>query len=400
MVVLKDIKQNDHLMAKERKKYNRIFKENAVKLSYEKKNLKKFADELEILPCLLTKWRNEYEKFGEGSFQGSGNVRVHPENRFSFELEKKHKKSELRFEILKKASPHLYQGKIEVYSFIKNNEKKYSISEMCRVLNIRNGTYNRWKNNGVSEKQQQIATLKKNIASIFLRFKKYYGRGKITQKLNDQGYKISQKQVSFYMDQLGLRKIAKRKFKVTTDSKHTHYISPNVLNREFTVNTPSKVWVSDITYIQTKKGFLYLTIIMDLYDRKIIGWSLGTQLTTLKTTLAAWEMAISNRTVSKGLIFHSDRGVQYANKAFTSQLNSYECIRSMSRKGNSVDNAVSESFFNSLKRELIHRKSKLISQKLMKVEIYEFIENWYNKKRTHSALNYLTIEQFNKINNL
>jgi len=387
-------------MAKERNIYNRIFKENVVKLSYEKKNLKEFANELGIAPCLLTKWRKDYQKFGEASFQGSGNLRVHPENRFSFELEKNYKKSELRFEILKKAYPYLYQGRIEVYNFIKNNEKKYSISEMCRVLNIKSGTYNRWKNNGISEKQRQIAILKKNISLIFLRSKKYYGRGKITQKLNDQGYKISQKQVSFYMNQLGLRKIAKRKFKITTDSKHTHYISPNVLNRKFTVNRSSKVWVSDITYIQTKKGFLYLTIIMDLYDRKIIGWSLGTELTTLKTTLAAWEMAKSNRTILKGMIFHSDRGVQYANKAFTSELNSYQCIRSMSRKGNSLDNAVSESFFNSLKRELIYRKSKLITQKLMKAEIYEFIENWYNKKRIHSALNYLTIEQFNEITNL
>lgn len=382
-------------MAEKRKKYDCIFKIDAVKLSFERSSLKEFSDELGISPCLLTSWRKTYQRFDAGSFLGSGYARIHPEDIFTYGLEKKAKESALRYEILKNASPHLCSGKLALYQFIKSNEKKYSIAKMCKVLNVCNGTYIRWKYKGIPKKQQQIALLKENIAAIFLRYKKYCGRAKIIKELSAQGYTISPRMVNTYMKQLGLRKIAKRKFKVTTDSKHTHYTSPNVLNRAFTVNSPSKIWVSDITYIQTKKGFLYLTIIMDLYDRKIIGWSLGTRLSTLKTTLAAWEMAIGNRTVSKGLIFHSDRGVQYANKAFTSKLNSYECIRSMSRKGNSIDNAVCESFFNSLKRELIYRKSELINQKIMRGEIFEFIENWYNKKRMHSALNYKTIEQFN-----
>lgn len=386
-------------MVEKRKKYDRVFKENAVKQSYEKSSLKEFADELGILPCLLTRWRMEYQKFGSGSFQGSGYVRIHPDNRFTFDLEKKSKESELRFEILKKASPYLYQGKLAVYQFIRNNEKKYSIAQMCRVLEVGNGGYITWKYNGVSKKQQYMFLLKKDITSIFFNFKKHCGKRQITTELNKLGYKLVERQVSFYMKQLGLRRVLKKKFKVTTDSKHSYYTSPNVLNREFTVNIPSKVWVSDITYIQTKRGFLYLTIIMDLYDRKIIGWSLGTRLSTLKTTVAAWEMAVINRPVTEGLIFHSDRGVQYANKAFVNKLDSYGCIRSMSRKGNSIDNAVSESFFNSLKRELIHRKSELITQKHMKAEIFEFIENFYNKKRMHSALNYKTIEEFNMINN-
>lgn len=385
-------------MSEKRKKYDSVFKENAVKLSYEKSSLKEFADELGIFPCLLTRWRKEYQKFGTGSFHGSGYVRVHPDNRSTFDLEKKSKESELRFEILKKASPYLNQGKLAVYQFIRNNEKKYSIAQMCRILEVGNGGYITWKYNGVSKKQQYMLLLKKDITSIFFSFKRHCGKRQITTELNKLGYKLVERQVSFYMKQLGLRRVLKKKFKVTTDSKHSYYIPANVLNREFTINTPSKVWVSDITYIQTKKGFLYLTIIMDLYDRKIIGWSLGTRISTLKTTLAAFEMAVINRPVTEGLLFHSDRGVQYANKAFVNKLNSYGCIRSMSRKGNSIDNAVSESFFSSLKRELIHRKSELITQKLMKAEIFEFIENYYNKKRMHSALNYKTIEEFNRIN--
>lgn len=386
-------------MAGKYKKYDRVFKENAVKLSYEKRTLKEFADELGILPCLLTRWRKEYQKFGEGSFQGTGYERVHPEQKLVFELEKKSKEAELKYEILKNAFPYLYKGKLVIYKFIKDNEHKYSILKMCDVLDVGYGRYHRWEKDGVSEKQQQIALLKNDIITIFFKFNKYYGKSKITQELNNRGYKISKTQVAFYMDRLGLRKVVKRKFKVTTDSNHTYYTAPNVLNRKFVVNAPSKVWVSDITYIQTKKGFLYLTIIMDLYDRKIIGWSLGTRLSTDRTTLAAWEMAVKNRKVSNGLLFHSDRGVQYANRVFTAKLDSYKCIRSMSRKGDHLDNSVSESFFSSFKRELIDRKGKLLTQKMMREEIFEFIENWYNKKRRHSALNYKTIEEYNAAGN-
>lgn len=387
-------------MAGKYKTFDPIFKENTVLLSYEKSSIKELADELGIFKHYITKWRKEYEEFGSGSFCGSGYPRVHPDNKKFFELKKTSKESELRFEILKNASPYLHQGKLKVYQFIKSNEKKYTIAKMCRVLGVGNGRYIRWKYNGVSKKQQELALLKEEIKSIFYRFKKHYGRNKITKELNRLGYEICMTQVSLYMRQLGLRYVKKRKFKVTTNSKHTYCIAPNVLNREFKVDGYSKVWVSDITYLETTDGFLYLTIIMDLYDRKIIGWSLGSWLTTNKTTIPALEMAVSNRKVSNELIFHSDRGVQYANKVFTKKLNSYKLIRSMSGKGDSLDNAVSESFFGSLKRELIYLKSNLISKKQMQVEIFEFIENWYNKKRMHSALNYKTIEQFNAINNL
>ncbi|TDO97099.1 IS3 family transposase [Flavobacterium sp. 245] len=387
-------------MAEQRKKYDRIFKENAVKVSYEKDTIKECADELGILPCILTRWRAEYQKFGSGSFQGSGYAKFHPDNRSTFELEKKYKESILKFDILKNATPHLYQGDLIIYQFIKDNEKKYSIAKMCKVLEVGIGRYLRWKKHGMPEKQKYMFLLKKDITSIFFKFKKHCGKRQITSELHNLGYKITDRQVSFYMKQLGLKRVLKRKFKATTDSSHNYYTAPNILNQNFSIDAPSKVWVSDITYIQTSRGFLYLTIIMDLFDRKIIGWSLGCRLFTATTTLPALEMAVKNRKVSKGLLFHSDRGVQYANKAFTKKLTSFEFIPSMSRKGSSIDNAVSESFFNSLKRELIHRKSTLISQKLMKAEIIDFIENWYNKKRMHSALDYKTIEQFNANNNL
>lgn len=387
-------------MKEKYKKYNRIYKEDAVKLSYEKNSIKESAEELEIRSNLICRWRKEYQEFGLGSFRGSGYDRIHPDNKKIFDLQKKSKESELRYEILKNASLYLYRENPVIYQFIKENEHRYSILKMCEVLEVGYGRYHRWKKNGLSEKKQYISLLKKDIVAIFSRFKRHYGRNKITDELHKLGYKICKEQVTFYMRQLGLKRVAKRKFKITTNSSHNHCTAPNVLNREFKVNAPSKVWVSDITYIQANRGFLYLTIIMDLYDRKIIGWSLGCRLFTSTTTLPALEMAVANREISKGLLFHSDRGVQYASRVFISKLDSYQCTRSMSRKGNSLDNAVAESFFNTLKRELIHRKSTLISKKLMKAEIDEFIENWYNRKRIHSALNFKTIEQFNAANGL
>ena len=200
------------------------------------------------------------------------------------------------------------------------------------------------------------------------------------------------------MKELGLFSKLSKKFKVTTDLKHSYLLVENVLNRQFLVSQPSKTWVSDITYIHTKEGFLYLTIIMDLHDRKIIGWSLSDGMSTNETTLASWKMAIRNRNAQIGLIFHSDRGVQYANTKFANVLQSYKVTRSMSRRGNCWNNAVAESFFKSLKTELIYG-NKLITKEQMKLQIFEYIEIWYNQKRRHSALNYRTIKEFNNQNN-
>ena len=206
--------------------------------------------------------------------------------------------------------------------------------------------------------------------------------------------KVSRVTVAKYMKQMGLRSKLGRKFRTTTDSKHSYRIMENVLNREFKVTEPSKVWVSDITYIHTQEGFVYLTTVIDLYDRKCIGWSISDGMSTEETSLAAWKMALKNRSVSKGLIFHSDRGVQYACEKFANTLNSYKMItRSMSRKGNCWDNAVAESFFKTLKTEQIYG-NKLVSKAQMKMNLFEYIEIWYNRERRHSAIGNLTIQEF------
>ena len=387
---------------KKRRIYDRTFKENAVKLTYErgKGQTKVIAVELGITAKILSRWRQEYKKFGTGSFCGTGYLKLTPEQTIITNLEKKIKDSKITLEILKKGTESVSQGYVKTKDFIENNKSKFSIIKICNVLQVSRTTYYNRKNQELTDTETRIILYKEEITSIFYEFKKKYDGVKITKELQRRGFKIQYPSVKFYMKMLGLRSKVKRKFKVTTDSYHNHYVSPNVLNRIFTVGEPASAWVSDITYIQTIIGFMYLTIIMDLFDRKIIGWSLSYGMSTRQTTLRAWKMAIKNRKITKELIFHSDRGVQYANKIFTDKLDSYKLVkRSMSGRGNSTDNAVCESFFYYFKTELLVGND-LVSRKQMKIQVYEYIENWYNKKRRHSFLGFKTIEEFDKINNI
>jgi transposase InsO family protein len=231
---------------------------------------------------------------------------------------------------------------------------------------------------------------------IYKQSKQTYGAPRITAELNSAHFQASRPRVARIMKKQGIRSKTVKKFRVTTDSKHHYRVVENKLNRDFTVDTLGKAWVSDITYIGTGQGWLYLTVILDLGDRKAIGWSLSTSLKTKDTTMPAWRMAATNRPIARPLIFHSDRGVQYCSNEFSSLLESYEKVsRSMSRKGNCWDNAVAESFFKTIKTELIYNlKFQTIRQ--AKLAIFEYIETWYNKKRRHSALGYLSPESYAK----
>jgi transposase InsO family protein len=214
------------------------------------------------------------------------------------------------------------------YKFIKNNEFIFPIEKMCNVLKLSSSGYYKWKNRPRSKRLLLKEKIKEQITSIYFLSKQRYGSPRITFELNSLGYRISQITVAKYMKELGLRSKLSKKFKVTTHSKHNYLVVENVLNRNFIAEKPAQVWFSDITYIQTREGFLYLTTVMDLYDRKIIGWSLSDTMSTEETSLAAWKMAIKNRKIADGLIFHSDRGVQYASKKFanTIKFNHTRCV--------------------------------------------------------------------------
>ena len=231
---------------------------------------------------------------------------------------------------------------------------KFSIEKMCQVFKISKSRYYAWLKSAPSGQWKENEELLVRIMKIFEYSKRTYGSPRITKELHAEGKNVSRQRVARIMKAASIRARKPRKFTVTTDSKHDYPVAPNILNRNFKVNRKNEVWVSDITYVRTKSGWLYLTVIIDLFDRKVIGWSMSKGLRAAETIIPAWRMAVKNRPITQKLIFHSDRGVQYACETFTNILKSKELVvRSMSRKGNCWDNAVAESFFKSIKIECI-----------------------------------------------
>jgi transposase InsO family protein len=272
---------------------------------------------------------------------------------------------------------------------------------MCSVLKVSCGGYYAWLKRKPSPRTARRKMLKSEILQIFHKSKKRYGSPRITAELRMNGLKASKPLVSKLMRELEIRSIVKKKFKITTDSSHKFAVAENLLNRNFLTTEPNKVWVSDITYLRSKEGWTYLTTVIDLYDRKVIGWALSNRMHASQTTVPAFKMAKKNRLKEdeKSLIFHSDRGVQYACDEFRSELkNTKNITQSMSRKGNCWDNAVAESFFKTLKTELIYQH-KYQTKKEIELAVFEYIETWYNKKRRHKHLGNLTIFEYEQLTN-
>ncbi len=219
-----------------------------------------------------------------------------------------------------------------------------------------------------------------------------YGCNRMADELKDRGLFVGRNRTNRIMRFYNIHVVYKRKYKATTDSKHGHLISENILNRNFTASVPNEKWVSDITYIHTTEGWLYLCTVIDLYSRKVVGWSIEDNMKT-DMVVKALIMAIKNRKPSKNLIFHSDRGVQYASVKFRNVLKSYNFKQSMSRKGNCWDNAVAESFFHTLKAERVNDR-KYKTRKEAKISIFEYIELFYNRTRKHSYLKNLSPRLF------
>jgi putative transposase len=361
-----------------RKIYNRSFKEKAVQLGFER-GLTKGARELGISPSYMTKWRKEFLEFGSSSFCGRGSTRLDVEqikfSKLKRKLKNELKESELKLEIFKNGGKYISQGRLMLYQFMENNADKYTIGKMCKVFGISYLAYTKWKNQVLSPRQRRNQLLKEEISSIFYEYKELYGVPRITAELQSRGFKAKEGRIYMYMKQLGLISKIRRDRRPKTSICYNPYAFPNILNLQFIVEEPSKVWVSGINRIKTANGLLALTIIMDLFDMKIIGWSLSDGQSIKETTIPAWEMAVKNRKIKKELIFHSNHGAQYANKMFTHKLEAYKFIKiSMSEKGNYSDNSITENFFNSLKSDLLDL-NMLLSKKQMSEKILEYLDN-------------------------
>ena len=267
---------------------------------------------------------------------------------------------------------------------------------MCKILKVNRASYYHWVKAGCIVKKVDIQ-LNELVKSIFVFGRNNYGSRRIQDKLKElYGLIVSRRRISTIMKDLNLKVNIKRRYKNTTDSNHNLPIAPNILNRDFYASNPNEKYVGDITYIPTGEGWLYLATVIDLYSRKVVGWSIDD---SMKVSLVndALDMAIKHRNPPKGLIWHTDRGSQYASYSHRDLLQKYGIIQSMSRKGNCWDNAVAESFFKSLKNELIYQKY-FYTKKQAKQEIFEYIEFYYNRTRSHSYLGNLSPVRFEEIN--
>lgn len=263
---------------------------------------------------------------------------------------------------------------------------------MCKVLHISRSRYYAWRKNPLSKRANADVFLTGRIKEIFIEGRENYGTKSIQNRLAQRGVETSRKRITRLMKLAGLRCKIKRKFKVTTDSNHKLNIAPNLLQRQFHVTSPNRVWAGDITYIPTRNGWLYLATVMDLYSRKIVGWSMNTSMSASLVN-DALTMAIWSRKPGKGLIWHSDRGSQYCAKSHRAILKDHKIIQSMSRKGDCWDNATSESFFSTIKREM-PQISDFVDQKQAAATIFEYIEVFYNRIRAHSTIGYRSPAEF------
>ena len=259
---------------------------------------------------------------------------------------------------------------------------------MCKMLQVSPSGYYAWRKRPKSNRSTQNEQLVQQIKGIHQQSRQTYGSPRVHNELKDQGVTCSENRVAKLMRQHGIAVEKRRKFIRTTDSKHSLPIAPNRLNQCFEVDRPDVVWTTDITYIYTGQGWLYLAVVIDLFSRRIVGWSMAPSLgRTL--VIDALKMAIAVRNPHKGLIHHSDRGSQYASRDYQKLLRKNKMVSSMSRKGNCYDNAPTESWFATLKRELVYR-TNYATHAEARQDVFEYIEVWYNRRRKHSSIGYMS----------
>lgn len=262
-------------------------------------------------------------------------------------------------------------------------------------MQVSRSGYYAWHQRGKSSRQRENERLIPFVRAAHKESKGTYGARRIAIEVKALGISCGRFRAGTLMKLAGVAAKQKKKFKATTDSKHNLPVAPNLLNRQFEVKAPDRVYLSDITYIWTHEGWLYLAVILDLFSRRVIGWSLNNRITK-NLVMDAFRMAIWRRCPAPGLIFHSDRGSQYCSNDFQEMLKAHKMLSSMSRKGNCWDNAVAESFFGSLKTERVFFSSYKTREEARR-DIVDYIEMFYNSNRRHSYLGYVSPKEFEKL---
>lgn len=277
------------------------------------------------------------------------------------------------------------------YAWIDSQRDSYPLQTLCEMLDVSTSGYADWKKCGGPTHWLSDEQLLALIRAVHAEYRQAYGSPRITAELKSRGIPASLERVKRLMKENGIRAKHKRRYKATTDSKHALPVAPNLLERQFVASGPEQVWTADITYIPTRDGWLYLAVVMDLYTRMIVGWSMDSRMTR-ELVMDALRMARFRRKPRPGMLHHSDRGSQYCSHDYQALLSEYGMVASMSRKGNCWDNAPMESFFNSLKNERVFHEDYETRAKA-KQDLFEYIEVFYNRRRRHSALGYRSPEQ-------
>lgn len=281
---------------------------------------------------------------------------------------------------------------MSVYRFMVSEKAHFPVAFMCRVLDVSRSAFYAWLNREPSDRDREDRELTEKIKVIHTQSRGTYGSPRIHDALQEQGVAVSRKRVARLMADAGIIGEPLKPFKKTTDSDHDEPIAPNLLNRQFEVSEPNQVWVGDITYIRTWEGWVYLAVVIDLFSRKVVGWSAGDH-TRSELVEEALLRALATRQPAAGLISHSDRGSQYASGRYQDLLTEHGLVCSMSRKGNCWDNAVAESFFGRMKVELIHRQRWPSRHSAIRA-IRSYIHHFYNPTRRHSANGGCSPDQF------
>jgi len=278
------------------------------------------------------------------------------------------------------------------YAWIQGHQGQHSVEKMAQMLEVTPSRYYAWRKVPQSPRERENEQLQEEMEQIWQASHQRYGSPRMTQALRQKGFEVGHNRVARLMRDSGMRAKRKHRWKATTQSKHKLPVAENLLARGFKADKPNQKWVADITYIPTVEGWLYLAVVLDLHSRKIVGWSMMEMKTAL--VLDALNMAVVNRRPAPGLIFHSDRGVQYASEAFRQKLSELGFQQSMSRKGNCWYNVCFESFFSSMKQEGCGIIFK--SRREARIHLFEYIECFYSRQRLHSTLGYFSPDDFER----
>jgi putative transposase len=281
------------------------------------------------------------------------------------------------------------------FRFVDEHQESFEVGVMCGILEVSRSGFYAWCERPESNRARESARIGTLVEQIHKRSRKNYGVPRVHAELQAQGEKVGHNRVARLMQAKDLHGRVRRRYRTTTKSDAKHPVAPNLLERDFSAKGPDLVWVGDITYLWTREGWMYLAVLIDLFSRVVVGWSMSERM-PVGLTLAALEMAVGRRGPTFGLKHHSDRGCQYTAKAYQKRLGELGALASMSRKGNCYDNAVAESFFHSLKTELMD-EMPFCSRAQARRIVFDYIEVFYNRQRRHSTLGYLSPAEFESL---